>query len=117
MQRGNRRSPPSSPPPKDAGRIGDPVDCVKQTDHASCIDETGRAYCLAQRGARTGKRRLVVAEHRFGERNEQAAMRNTAIALCPSRHRFQIVCSIVGHAARTEQQSVTGRSIETLVQG
>src|SRR5260370_35840203 len=57
---------------------------------------------------------LVLAEHGFGEFDEQPAMGNAAVVLHRSRDGVQIVSSIVGHAARTEQQGVTGRSIATL---
>src|SRR6516164_2527543 len=100
----------------DAGGIGDPIDRVEEPDHARRIGETGRAYRLAQRDAGTGKRRLVPAEHGLGELDEQAAVRNACIALDSAGHGTEIVLSILGHAARTEQQGVAGRSIETLIE-
>jgi len=66
----------------------------------------------AKRGTEIGAR---LAKHCFRECNEPLAMRHTAAILRRSGHRTQIVTSIVGPAARTEQQSVTGRSIETLI--
>ena len=102
---------------RDAGGVGDPVDRIEEADHPGRVGETGRTYRFAQRSARSGERPLVLAEYGFGEFHEQAAVRNAAIVLHRSGHRVQIVISIVGHAARTEQQGVTGSSIETLVQG
>ena len=43
-------------------------------------------------------------------------MRDASIIPHGSRYDSQIVSFIVGHTARTEQQSMTGRSIETLVE-
>ena len=101
---------------RDAGGIRHPVNRIEEADHAGRVSETRRAYRLAQRGAHTGKRRLVPAEHGLRKLDEQATMRDPRIALRSTDHRVQIVISIVGHAARTEQQSVTSRSIETLVE-
>jgi len=81
---------------RDTGRIGDSVDRVEETHDAGRIGETGRSYCRAQYGPRTSKRLLVLAEHGFGEFDEQTAMRNAAIVLHRSGHRVQIVSSILG---------------------
>jgi hypothetical protein len=101
---------------RDAGGIGDPVDRIKEANHPGRVGETGRTYCCVQCGARTGERLLVLAEQGFREFDEQTAVGNAAVILRGSRYRVQIVGSIVGQAARTEQQGVTGRSIETLVE-
>ena len=55
---------------RNPGGVGDPVDRIEEADHAGRVDETGRADCLAQRGARTGKRRLFLAEHGLGKLDE-----------------------------------------------
>ena len=81
---------------RDTGRIGDSVDRVEETHDAGRIGETGGSYCRAQCGPRTSKRLLVLAEHGFGEFDEQTATRNAAIVLHRSGHRVQIVSSIVG---------------------
>src|SRR6516162_4365984 len=52
---------------RDAGRIGDPVDRIKQADNAGGVDEAGRAQSAHQPRACARERRIVLAEHGFGE--------------------------------------------------
>jgi chaperonin GroEL len=56
-------------------------------------------------------------ENGFGEAHEQPGVRHASIPCGRTGHSAQIIVSILGQAARTEQQGVTGGSIETLVQG
>src|SRR5215472_10189915 len=64
---------------------------------------------------RAGQRHFVLIENGFGEAHEQPAVRHASIPCGRTGHSAQIIVSILGQAARTEQQSVTGGSIETLV--
>ena len=102
---------------RDAGRVGHSVDRIEQADHRRGIDKPFWAQSPQQLGARAGQRRLVLIENGFGEAHEQPAVRHASIPCRRSGHSAQIIVSILGRAARTEQQSVTGGSIETLVQG
>jgi hypothetical protein len=67
--------------------------------------------------ARAGQRRFVLIENGFGEAHERPAVRHAGILYSRTGHSVQIIVSILAQTARTEQQSVTGGSIETLVQG
>ena len=102
---------------RNAGRVRHSVDRVEQADDRGGIDKPFWAQSPQQLGARAGQHRLVLIENGFGEAHEQPAVRHASIPCGRTGHSAQIIVSILGQAARTEQQGVTGGSIETLVQG
>jgi hypothetical protein len=86
--------------------IGNPVDWIElPTTPAASATQTGPIA-----SARAGERVLVLAEHGF---RESHAVPPSSCAAPVSAFGSQVYYS---HAARTEQQGVTGRSIETLVE-
>ena len=102
---------------RDAGRVRHSVDRVEQTDDRGGIDKPFWAQSPQQPGALAGQRRFVLIENGFGKAHEQPTVWHAGIPCGRTGHSAQIIVSILGQAARTEQQSVTGGSIETLVQG
>ena len=101
---------------RDASRIGDPVDRVKEAHDASGVAKTRRTQRHRQRAARSRQRSFLLAEYGFGKSGEKATIGHSAITLDSTRDRLQLVGLILGLAARTEQQSMTGSSIETPIE-
>ena len=65
---------------RDAGRVGDAVDRIEETDHRGGIDQARGAEIRAQPGAGSRQPLVVAADHRFGKLDQQFAIRNAAIA-------------------------------------
>ena len=101
---------------RDAGRVGHSVDRVEEADHTRRVGQPRWTQRRHQRVAGSRERRSVVAEHGFGKRHEEPAMRHAATALWAAGDRREIESLVVSPAARTEQQGMTGGSIETSVE-
>ena len=83
------------------------------TPAASTSPAAPSVFCTAPR---PDQRYVVIPEHRFGKGDEEAAVRNPAVAVDNAGDRAEIIRPVMGGAARTEQQGMTGGSIETLVE-
>jgi hypothetical protein len=80
------------------------------------IDQSRRPQQRLQRAACSHQGDVVTPEHRFGKGGAQSAERNSAVAVHGAGHSAEIVRLVMGQAARTEQQGMTGGSIETSVE-
>ena len=101
---------------RDPGRVCDTVDRIEEADHPRRIDQSRCTQRLLHCAARPDQRYVVIPEHRFGKGDEEAAVRNPAVAVDNAGDRAEIIRPVMGGAARTEQQGMTGGSIETLVE-
>ena len=101
---------------RDAGRVGDPVDCVEERDDGGGIDQRRVTETLAKGYACSRRPFIVVTENRLGEIDENCAMRYAAARGGSAEHRREIVGFALMPAARTEQLRMAGGSIETAVQ-
>jgi hypothetical protein len=101
---------------RDAGRVGHSVDRVEEADHTRRVDQSRRTQRRHQRPARSRERGIVVAEHSFGKGDQLVTFTYAAIALRGANDRREIVSLVVNPAARTEQQGMTGGSVETSVE-
>lgn len=101
---------------RDPGRIGDPVDGVEEADDTCRVGQSRRAQCRRERVARSCQPVILFAKQSFGKPDQQVTMRHAGVVVGNAGDRLEIVSPVVGRAARTEQQGMTGRSIETSVE-
>lgn len=96
-------------------RIGNTVDCVKQSAYAGSVDQRRRTKRVADNLPTYGEFAVGSADHGFRKSNEKRPVGNPAIALGLTDDGFQIDRFLAVFAARTEQAGVAGRSINALV--
>ena len=91
------------------------IDRVERRHDRRGIDQGGIAHPGADFGSDRGQARLVAAEHRLSEGDQERAMRDVAVTRGAGEQR-QIVVLAFCFAALTEQDRMRGGSIETLIQ-